>query len=258
MTIIKGRPDNYGELYDTESSFRPPPMEQRISYLPPSPFMWVVAVDLGQQNDSTAITVLQVDRGYEVTNYYRFDGCFLGEKSRKDDLHFTVKYLHRPRLGTSYPRILDEITSILGQLPWLGNRKPVLVFDATGLGKPVVDQARKQGLNCIGLTITSGNSPVLTGQDWSVPKAFLVGQLRLEMHKNRLKVATGFQARETLENELGAFQATLSDSGRATFAAAGSAHDDTVMSLGMAITAAKAQFTGGVVLSVQRVTSPLR
>jgi hypothetical protein len=244
--IITCKPDRDGNtLYDTESPRRPPPMEERISYLPPSPYLWVVGVDLGSQNDSTAITVLEVGRGYEVTNYYRWDNAFLGEKAKKPDLHFVVKHLHRPRLGTSYPKILDEVTSILEQLPWLG-RKPVLVVDATGLGAPVVHQMRKQGLYPIALTITGGNHPEMNGSNWSVPKAFLVGELRLAMHRDRLKVAQGFQARERLETELGAFQAKLSDSGRATFAAAGSEHDDTVLSLAMAITVAKASLANTV------------
>jgi hypothetical protein len=55
-------------------------------------------------------------------------------------------------------------------------------------------------------------------------------------------VAQGFAARETLETELSAFTAKLSASGRATFEAAGSEHDDTVLSLSMAVLAAKTRF----------------
>ena len=118
-------------------------------------------------------------------------------------------------------------------------KPPVLVFDGTGLGAPVVQMARKQGLKVVSIAITAGQTAILTGMDWSVPKALLVGELRLAMHRKRLQVAQGFAARETLATELAAFTAKLSPSGKATFAAAGSEHDDTVLSLSMAVLAAK-------------------
>jgi hypothetical protein len=49
----------------------------------------------------------------------------------------------------------------------------------------------------------------------------------------------GAAVRETLRDELQAFIPKLGNSGRATFEAAGSAHDDTVLSLSMAVLAAK-------------------
>jgi hypothetical protein len=77
-------------------------------------------------------------------------------------------------------------------------KAPILCFDGTGLGMPIVQMARKQGLRVISIAITAGRTATLTGQDWSVPKALLVGELRLAMHRKRLKVAQGFAARETL------------------------------------------------------------
>lgn len=112
-------------------------------------------------------------------------------------------------------------------------------MDATGLGTLVVQLARQGGLSVIGVTITSGNTASMTGRDWGVPKAFLVGELRLAMHQRRLKIAQGFAARETLEDELAAFTAKLSPSGRATFEAAGGEHDDTVLSLAIGVVVVK-------------------
>jgi hypothetical protein len=66
------------------------------------------------------------------------------------------------------------------------------------------------------------------------------------MHRKRLKVAQGFSARETLETELGAFTAKLSPSGKATFEVAGSEQDDTVLSLSMAVLAAKTRLANAV------------
>ena len=216
------------------------PVEQ-IEYIEPRPYFYVVGVDLGSVNDSTAITVLEVGRGWEILNQWPEGYSVPVELRRTPDAHFLVRLLHRPRLGTSYPRIIEQVNAIVEDLPGMA-KKPIVVFDGTGLGAPVVQMARKQGLDCIGIAITAGQTATLTGRNWSVPKALLVGELRLAMHRNRLKVAAGFAARETLQTELAAFHAKLSASGRATFSAAGQEHDDTVLSLSMAILAAKTRF----------------
>jgi hypothetical protein len=62
---------------------------------------------------------------------------------------------------------------------------------------------------------------------------------RLAMHHKVLHIAQGFAERETLATELAACTARLLPSGRASFDAAGSEHDDAVLSLAMAIFVAK-------------------
>ena len=236
--IVKGTPDRHGELYDTNSVARPPKPTLRTAYLPPEPWFHSVGVDLGSVNDSTAITVLEVHRGWEVTNEH-FDWTNTVREVRRElDLHYIVRLLHRPRLGTDYERIIDQVQSILDDLPRLPGGA-VLAVDGTGLGAPVVQRMRQRGLHPIGVAITAGANATLTGRDWSVPKSMLVGELRLIMHRKRLKIAQGFAAREKLAAELAAFTARLSPSGRATFEAAGSEHDDTVLSLCIAFVAAK-------------------
>jgi hypothetical protein len=188
-------------------------------------------------NDSTAIAVVEVGRGDEVVEAWPWNG-YNYEVRRTVDLHYTVRMLHRPRLGTSFPAIVAQVTSIMQDLPPMP-KEAVLVFDGTGLGAPVVQMARKEGLKVISIAITAGQTALLSGRDRSVPKALLVGELRLAMHRNRLKVAEGFAARETFRDELQAFTAKLSNSGRATFESAGSEHDDTVSSPSMAVLAAK-------------------
>jgi hypothetical protein len=219
--------------------FRKPSNEMEItkSTTEAIPDFYVVGVDLGSVNDSTAITVVEVATAYEITyGRTRFEPT-AGEVKRERQLHYTVRLLHRPRLGTDYPRIVQQVAAIMEDLPPL-RQQPVLVMDATGLGAPVVQLARQTGLKPIGVAITSGNNATLTGQNWSVPKAMLVGELRLALHQRRLQVAQ-FAQRDVLEKELAAFTAKLSASGRASFEAAGSEHDDTVLSLALAVFAGK-------------------
>jgi len=240
MALVKGKPDSLGEWYDTNNMFRKPKPVEKTVFLPPKPLFWVVAVDLGSVNDSTAISVVEVGHGWEVLKGHTWQGGVF-EIKRQPDLHFLVRLMHRPRRGTPYPKIIEQVAGIMDELPPLP-RAPLLVMDGTGLGMPVIQMARKQGLNAVSIAITAGQTATMTGRDWSVPKALLVGELRLAMHRKRLKVAQGFAARETLETELSAFTAKLSPSGRATFEAAGSEHDDTVLSLSMAVLAGKTRF----------------
>jgi hypothetical protein len=199
---------------------------------------FVVGVDLGNMADSTAITVLEVSRAWEISYLTAPFENIPKETRRKAELSFLVRLLHRPRIGVGFPAIIDQVRAILEDLPAMPE-KPSLIVDATGLGAPVVQRMREMSMRPIGLTITGGNTAALTGRDWSCPKGLLVGELRLAMHRKLLRVAQGFAARETLQAELAAFTARLSPSGRATFEAAGSEHDDTVLSLALAVLAAK-------------------
>ncbi len=165
------------------------------------PDFFVVGVDLGSVNDSTAISVVEVGKASEITHGQTRFEPFPGEIKRETVLNYTVRLLHRPRLGTDYPLVIRQVAAIMDELPPL-RQSPILVMDATGLGAPVVQLARQQRLQPIGVAITAGNNASLTGNNWGVPKALLVGELRLALHQRRLQVAQGFAAREVLEREL--------------------------------------------------------
>ena len=237
MPIVKGKPDAHGEWYDANSISRPPPPTEKIEYIEPTPAFYSVGIDWGSVNDSTAISILEVWKGWEIINGYPYGSQIPFQIKKSPDLHFLVRMVHRPRLAISYPVMLQQVASIMDELPHLPS-KPLIAMDGTGLGAPVVQQARKQGLRAISIAITSGQVANVSGMDWSVPKGLLVGELRLAMHRQRLKIAQGFQEREQLLTELQAFTAKLSASGRATFAAAGTEHDDEVLSLSLALFAA--------------------
>ena len=244
MPIVPCKPGPDGDTYNTDNywlRYHPP---ERTRYTDPVPLFWSVGVDLGSVNDSTSICIVEVQQGFEVLEIHPHNTA-PQEIKRTPDLHYLVRLMHRPKLGVSYPTIVNQVQSIMEDLPQLP-QKSILLFDGTGLGQPVVQMARKQGLNVTSVAITAGQVASISGRDWSVPKALLVGELRLAMHRNRVKVAEGFSARETLRDELFAFTARLSPSGRATFEAAASEHDDTVISLAFCIFGAKQRF-GGVV-----------
>jgi len=87
-------------------------------------------------------------------------------------------------------------------------------------------------------TYSDGNAASLTGRDWMVPKVLVVGELRMLLHRKLLQVAGGLEERETLAEELAAFTARLSASGRASFEGKGGEHDDSVIPLSIGCYAA--------------------
>ncbi len=74
--------------------------------------MFIVGADIGQARDPTALGVIE---------------------TAADKLQ--VRHLERLPLGTPYPQVVDRIADLVGGLPGAE-----LVVDATGVGRPIVDQ----------------------------------------------------------------------------------------------------------------------
>jgi len=171
----------------------------------PKPAFYSVGVDLGSVSNSTAITIVEIGKADAIEYQHTKFAPTPQEASRKPELHGIVRLVHRPRLGTNYETIVQQVASIMADLPNM-KEPPMLCWDGGGLGGPVVQLARSRGLKrSISIVITGGNNAALVGRDWSVPKALLVGELRLALHQKRLKVAQGFRDRDVLAEELAAF-----------------------------------------------------
>ncbi len=123
-----------------------------------------------------------------------------------------------------------------------------LVVDATGVGRPVVDQLRAAGLDPVAVTITAGKAATFDGEAWRVPKVELVRTLVAAFEGNRLKVAAGLRYAKALTGELQAFQRKVTGAGRAAYGATAGAHDDLVIAVALAVWwAAHQGLTAGLV-----------
>jgi hypothetical protein len=106
-----------------------------------------IGVDLGQAQDFTAIAIAEC-RGHV--------------------LH--IHHIERLPLGTSYPDIVSRITGLAKAL-----RAPYrLILDATGVGRPVLDLMRQEGLQPVTVSITGGSKACHKDGIWRVPKQELV------------------------------------------------------------------------------------
>ncbi len=103
-----------------------------------------------------------------------------------------------------------------------------MVVDATGVGRPVIDQMRETGLEPVAVTITGGRFMSFDGETWRVPKKALLRPLVAASEAGRLKVAKGLREAEAFQRELQAFQRRITARGYSAFGGVGE-HDDLVI-----------------------------
>jgi hypothetical protein len=182
----------------------------------------IVGVDLGQQRDPTAITV--VERGYvNAGALYNAEYWLPGNKWRERRqiyaarepvrLEYHVRHLERPALGTSYVEVVERIIELLKSLAKL-DEELVLAVDTTGVGRPVADMLKHRlgewleadqsvHLNTAWITITGGDSVTrVEGGGLRVPKRDLASAPLVLMQNKQLKIAEGLQLADTLKREL--------------------------------------------------------
>ena len=191
---------------------------------------YYVGVDLGQAQDYTAITVLQRKEIVEPQN------CSLSEYDPGLQMSafivdtYELRHLERPAIGTSYLEIVKRITRVM-HAPELTDNA-ILLVDATGCGRPVVDMLKGEGLQpLIAITITGGNSASQSAEGFNVPKTELVSVLQLYLQSGRLKIAAALPDANTLKDEILNFRVKVSlKDGEETFGAwREGIHDDMVL-----------------------------
>jgi hypothetical protein len=171
-----------------------------------------IGLDLGQQSDYTALSVIQPVTVAGVVQYH-------------------VKHLERFKLGTPYDVQVGRVREIFGLI-----EDPVLIVDQTGVGRAVYDMFNCTGLDPIGISIHGGDQVVRDGSTYRVPKRDLVAALTIVFQAKRLKIAAGLPEAETLQTELLNFKIKVNLKGHDTYEAwRESVHDDLVLSVAMAV-----------------------
>lgn len=186
--------------------------------------LFYCGVDLGQANDFTALAVAErviaggkgvVDAGGPLPAYH-------------------VRALERAPLGTPYPTIAKSIAGLFSRPPLLSTG--TLVVDATGVGRPVVDNLRQEGLSPIAVTITGGSQVTGGRRSYRVPKNDLISGLIVLFQSRRIKIASNLPHAETLMRELEAMRMRITPSGNDQYGAYGEGeHDDLVLALALAV-----------------------
>jgi hypothetical protein len=193
---------------------------------------YTVSVDLGQMNDPTAISIIE-----EVVKS-RGDPTMvelaMGKRGAVEfDTTYLLRHLEQPELRTSYPAIVDRVKAIVN-VPELAGHS-VLLVDATGVGRPVLDMMRREGLSPIGITITGGNTPSATDGGYHVPKRDLAMALHVLFGMGRLKIAPQLELGKVFVREMDTFvMRILNEKTDSYESLTEKDHDDLVLSVAMA------------------------
>jgi hypothetical protein len=183
----------------------------------PPPGAWFTGgLDLGQAQDPTCLSLVQVGPGRAPA--------------------FACRYLKRYPLGTRYPDIVRDVKETLGRPPVSG--RVGLAIDATGVGAGVVDLCLEAGLpgKVVPICITSGHHASADSRGYlCVPKASLVAAVQLALQSRRLTVASELPDAPVLMRELQNFRMRYTQAASVTWSAREGEHDDMVLSLALAL-----------------------
>jgi hypothetical protein len=186
---------------------------------------FVVAVDLGQSSDPTAIAVIQHLRRKEMTS--------AGRVTVERDT-FDVRHLARLPLGLSYVTQVSEVKRLLARPPLADNCE--LVIDETGVGRPVGDLFENGGLKPLRVTITAGEHQAAIGvRRWHVAKSLLVSGLDARLHTKELRFAAELTEAGAMAEELKDFHRKVSAAGRYSYEARAGRHDDLVLAVAIGL-----------------------
>jgi hypothetical protein len=202
-------------------------------------------VDLGQQRDHTAISVIErehVPAGPMYNDEYYHRGRWVFGARQPVRLEYRVRHLERLALGTPYP---EQVARVVEVVKALGG-EVALVVDATGVGLPVTDmlwcrlRREIEGTDIhvarCNVTITGGDAVTRTDGGVRVPKRDLISAPLVLMQSERLKIAEGLKLRETLVKELLNFRVkiNISTAHDSYEAWREGDHDDLVLSVALA------------------------
>ncbi len=176
---------------------------------------FIMGLDLGQAQDYTTLGILERD------------GSFKGDRE------YQLRHLDRFPLGTSYPAITEKVKQLMEKEPLRGH--VLMVVDATGVGLPVIDLLKQEGLSPIGITITGGHKAEGGGYNYHVPKRDLVTNLQVLSQSGRLKIAESLPLARTFVNELLNFKVKINTRGHDSYEAwREGVHDDLVLAVSLA------------------------
>ena len=191
------------------------------------PLGFYCGLDLGQARDYSAIIVNE-------------------KRVSQDGLAFhAIRYAHRFRLGTNYLDVAREVANLLEGLPQRPE-KPELWSDVTGVGRPVSDLLREQGLTPWNVNLTAGANWSLNGNKTiSLPKAIMASTLNVALQNGDIGFAGDLPWLEIITRELGTYRVTTTAAGVDSFNSRTEAdHDDFVIALGLAVFGASRNFKG--------------
>jgi len=194
-----------------------------------------LCVDLGKLQDYTAISIINGIERFEVPRDPRNSFVPSLRARMTGEVRFEVPYLHRLPIGTDYVAQVRFVRRLYGELTRKCKPTPTLVIDATGVGQPVADMFRGEGLNPIEIWFTGGNKPTTRAYGFNVPKADIISALQRAIGRGELKIAAGIPEAGVLVEEATRMEAKQNPSGYVRYEHREGEHDDMVLSVGIGL-----------------------
>jgi len=194
-----------------------------------------ISADLGQVNDYTAVTIIEVVTLYGPLKKRQLFGQRMNDYQDVIGREYHLRHIERPERGTTYPKIVERIKELTDS-PQLKGKNKAVVVDVTGCGRPVWDLMKTCGFRCrlSGITITGGNTVTKDGDIYNVPKRDLISALQVAFQNGQLKIADGLPEAETLVREFTNFKVKINLNGHDQYEAwREGIHDDIVLSAAM-------------------------
>lgn len=183
----------------------------------------LIGVDLGQQKDYTAITI--IERHYapvgDLEYGQRWDQDrrrMVSESRQPVTVEYRCRHLERPPLGTPYTEVVDRIVAVTSAV----GGEPLLAVDQTGVGRPVTEllyrrlretfvtsTPSKTRPTLMPVTITGGDTVTGGRNGYRVPKRDLVAAPLVLMQNRQLKIAEGLALKDVLVKELRNFRVKI-------------------------------------------------
>ena len=197
-----------------------------------------VGLDLGQARDFTALAILECAEVLGAWDPIMY-AC-------RKHVELRLRYLERMPLGTPYPSVAERVVKITRSAEMAG--RCILVVDATGVGRPVVDLLKRERPGCtlMPVNITGGAAESRSRGYYGVPKRDLVTGMQVLLQCGGLQIASGIPHGATLVAEMAEMRAKVTAAGNTQFGAwREGAHDDLVLAVALACWGARKMYPRG-------------
>lgn len=185
--------------------------------------MITIGVDIGQKRDPKAIAVAELDRR--------------PSSSDRTESHYLVRHLERLPAGTTYPETVQWLARVAEKVRHRAEHGPTLYVNLTGLGQPLLDLMRNEGVPSplYGVHFTHGARRTREGRQIILGKAYLVTRLQTLLQSGQIHLPRTAEAK-ALAAELLDYEIPVAEGADDRYGAfrVGS-HDDLVTALGLAV-----------------------